>query len=682
MAEQFAKRCCWDIVASMRSRIFLALGFLLLTAYVSFAGAENAEHGPTQDQLNPRHFDAFYLGMRVDLGPDWLFSQDDNFAYASPTYDDSGWTTVSTNKQLTDYGIRNIPYAWYRMHVHVSPRWNNLAVEVQDIRGSYELFINGVRIGAHGKMVGMLVSGQDYLTSYDIPDSMITPNGDLVIAIRFAINKAGALTVGTSTPFQRNCIFLSARDSAQRDASYEASHQIAVYLMQCVLSLLVGMVALALYLAMRSQVEYLAISISLLATSFQVAVIIWNHLRGFTASADFLMYLALGISGIASIEFVRLIVQLRRSRWLLALEIALFLSYFAKPLLDIGGLSGSSASLAFGFAAFFVPSLIVFALLPLLLIRAARSGHRDARLFLPPFALIGVLNYWNFLSVLSFYFRLSLKIPPIPYFHLASYRVDIWDVWNTIYCVTMLLFLVLRTIGIARERARTAAELEAARTVQQVLIPEQIPSIPGFLLHSVYKPAGQVGGDFFQILPVKGLGVLVVIGDVSGKGMPAAMTVSLLVGTVRTLAHYTQSPGEILAAMNQRMLARSGGGFTTCLALRCDADGKLTIANAGHIAPYVAGKELSLENGLPLGLAADTRYTESLFQLAPGEQVTLVTDGVVEARDHAGELLGFERSAALSIEPAEAIARTAQAFGQEDDITVLTLSFTGVPAST
>jgi serine phosphatase RsbU (regulator of sigma subunit) len=175
--------------------------------------------------------------------------------------------------------------------------------------------------------------------------------------------------------------------------------------------------------------------------------------------------------------------------------------------------------------------------------------------------------------------------------------------------------------------------------------------------------------------------VLVVIGDVSGKGMPAAMTVSLLVGTLRTLAHYTESPSEILAAMNQRMLARSNGGFTTCLVLRCDAEGKLTIANAGHIAPYVAGKELPLENGLPLGIAADTTYAECFFQLAPGEQLTLLTDGVVEARDKAGALLSFERSAALSVQPAKAIACAAQAFGQDDDITVLTLSFAGVPAS-
>jgi serine phosphatase RsbU (regulator of sigma subunit) len=161
--------------------------------------------------------------------------------------------------------------------------------------------------------------------------------------------------------------------------------------------------------------------------------------------------------------------------------------------------------------------------------------------------------------------------------------------------------------------------------------------------------------------------------------MPAAMTVSLLVGTFRTLAHYSESPAEILAAMNTRMLARSHGGFTTCLVLLADAKGTVTIANAGHIAPYVAGKELSLESGLPLGLAADSRYVESKFQLREGQQLTLVTDGVVEARDKRGALFGFERTAILSAQSVEAIAQAAQAFGQEDDITAITLALTGMP---
>jgi hypothetical protein len=674
----------------MRPRNLLGIGFLLLAACSSFAASQPSAQNPqaaktenagqTQDTdpaiptdpFNPRHIKPFYLGARFGLGPDWLFSSGDKPAYASPTYDDSGWKTVSLKKPLTDYGIRNIPYAWYRIHVHVNRRWRDLAIEIQYITGSYELYVNGVRLGANGKMVGMLESSQNYLTSYDVPDSMIAPSGDLVIALRFAINKMGPTTVGTSTPLTADRVFLASRDAAQRDASYEAFHQTAVYGILFGLNLIVGIVALALYFAMRSQAEYLAISIALLATSLQSAMTIWDHLHAFTAADDFLSWLAVGITGVASIEFVRLIVRLRRSRWLLALEIASFLGLSFVPPLGGTGLWVGYPTIA----SYFGPQLIVAALLPALLLTAALLGNRDARLFLPPFAFLSFLNFWNFLANLYLFSHVFLKIPPIPYFRLASYGLSLWDVWTMIYCVIMLLFLVLRTIRLARERAQVAAELEAARTVQQVLIPEEIPSVPGFLLHSIYKPAGQVGGDFFQFLPVKGGGVLVIIGDVSGKGMPAAMTVSLLVGTVRTLAHFTQSPGQILAAMNQRMLARSNGGFTTCLVLRADLNGTLTIANAGHISPYLAGKELPIDNGLPLGIAAETSYPESVFQLAQGEQLTLLSDGVVEARDKAGVLFGFDRTAAITSQSADQIAKAAEQFGQEDDITALTLART------
>ncbi len=230
----------------------------------------------------------------------------------------------------------------------------------------------------------------------------------------------------------------------------------------------------------------------------------------------------------------------------------------------------------------------------------------------------------------------------------------------------------------AEERALLAGEMQAARAVQQVIIPEAIPSVPGFVIESAYKPAGEVGGDFFQIVPTPSAGVLMVIGDVSGKGAPAAMTVSLLVGTFRTLAHYTQSPSEILRAMNQRMLGRNSGGFTTCLVVRVDSDGSLTAANAGHLAPYMDGHELKLENGLPLGIDGASAYEESTRELSPGARLTLITDGVVEAQNAHGELFGFERTSSISTQPAEQIARAAQTFGQEDDITVLAVSFVPV----
>ena len=317
------------------------------------------------------------------------------------------------------------------------------------------------------------------------------------------------------------------------------------------------------------------------------------------------------------------------------------------------------------------PMLVSAVLLAILIFQGLRRRSARDRMIAAAF-----LFYWCVRFTLTGFFQRLTGLRP--YASVGG--------WHWQYTISTLSVLGIVTLAILardlirdrHEKQRMAAELAAGRAVQQVLIPEDSPTIPGFNIQSVYKPYGEVGGDFFQVLPVRSDGgaggALVIIGDVSGKGMPAAMTVSLLVGTVRTLAHYTQSPGEILAAMNQRMLARSHGGFTTCLVLRIDADGKLTIANAGHIAPYVDGKELRLENGLPLGICADTIYAESAFQLSPGQQLTLLTDGVIEARDKAGALLGFEAAAALSAEPAETIAQAAQAFGHDDDITVLTVA--------
>ena len=181
-------------------------------------------------------------------------------------------------------------------------------------------------------------------------------------------------------------------------------------------------------------------------------------------------------------------------------------------------------------------------------------------------------------------------------------------------------------------------EMRAARSVQQVIIPEAIPLVPNFALESIYKPAGEVGGDFFQILPTASGGVLIAIGDVSGKGMPAAMTVSLLVGTCARWLTTRKAPARFLAAMNQRMMAAQQRRLYHLPGSAGGPDGSLTVANAGHLAPHLNGEELPLENGLPLGLSAEAAYPESTFQLGPGQRLTLLTDGVVEARDAKGEL--------------------------------------------
>jgi serine phosphatase RsbU (regulator of sigma subunit) len=207
-------------------------------------------------------------------------------------------------------------------------------------------------------------------------------------------------------------------------------------------------------------------------------------------------------------------------------------------------------------------------------------------------------------------------------------------------------------------------------------VPDVLPNIPNLRIESVYHPAQQVGGDFFQIIPLaESDSTLVVIGDVSGKGLPAAMNVALIVGALGTLAETTGSPAKILEGLNRRLYGRSGG-FTTCLALRITRDGHATLANAGHINPYRAGKEIDVANGLPLGLQLHALYEETELTLAEGDTLTMLTDGVVEAQDSDTKaLFGFERTAAISGGSAGEIADAALNFGQADDIAVLTLQY-------
>jgi serine phosphatase RsbU (regulator of sigma subunit) len=185
-----------------------------------------------------------------------------------------------------------------------------------------------------------------------------------------------------------------------------------------------------------------------------------------------------------------------------------------------------------------------------------------------------------------------------------------------------------------------------------------------------------VGGDFFQVLPDSRDGsTLIVIGDVAGKGLQAGMLAALIVGAIRTAFKFTSDPGRILELLNERL---QGRGLVTCLAMRIDRDGNAELANAGQLPPYIDGKELALDGAFPLGALPAILLSTTRIRLSEGQSMLLISDGVVEARNAQGELFGFERTRAISRKPADEIAQAAQDFGQDDDITVLTLSFVPV----
>jgi len=266
-----------------------------------------------------------------------------------------------------------------------------------------------------------------------------------------------------------------------------------------------------------------------------------------------------------------------------------------------------------------------------------------------------------------------------PYLRWGGLEFDLRPMAWLLFATVMLIAMTFRLRRIQDRNRAVEQEMEAARSVQQILIPDELPSIPGLRIESAYLPAQEVGGDFFQILPIasatgaKESGAFIVLGDVSGKGLKAAMTVSLIVGTLRATAGRCTGPAQLLSEANRALLGRSDG-FATCLAILVEPSGKLTVANAGHPNPYLNGSEIQTEPNLPLGIEGDVRYAEIVLQLDPSQLCTLVTDGVIEATSSNGELYGFERTQAISKQPANAIAEAARQFGQQDDITVLTLS--------
>lgn len=306
--------------------------------------------------------------------------------------------------------------------------------------------------------------------------------------------------------------------------------------------------------------------------------------------------------------------------------------------------------------------------LGILIVQGFRRGNSRDRMVAAAFSVYFFVR----LTLLTSFERLtgigSLVI-------IGNWHWSINSLTQSLLGATALTIFVRDLIRDRREKERLAAELAAGRAVQQVLIPEETPVIPGFNIQSVYKPFGEVGGDFFQIIPLPGGSTLIVLGDVSGKGLKAAMAVSLIVGAIRTFAEVTNSPAEILAGLNRRLHGRLQGGFATAIALRLDADGSCVLASAGHTSPFINDRELSLPGAFPLGLTAFATYEEQKLMLARSEHLALYTDGLLEARNATGELYSFERLKSLfaSKPTAEQATQAAVDFGQDDDITVLTL---------
>lgn len=247
----------------------------------------------------------------------------------------------------------------------------------------------------------------------------------------------------------------------------------------------------------------------------------------------------------------------------------------------------------------------------------------------------------------------------------------------------LALFMLRRLLLSLQQQRQMALDVKQAQEVQEVILPQARSSFPGLEIESEYRPAREVGGDFFQILPSEKDGsLLIVAGDVTGKGLKAGMLVALLVGAVRTAAEVDTEPEWVLQSLNRRLLGR-GDAQATCLALRIEKNGAATLANAGHMAPYINGEPLPMEGALPLGMIEEAEFSVMRFHLSDGDRLMVMSDGISEATSATGDLFGFERVNELlrTSTSAEEVAAAAQRFGQEDDISVISVRRTPAAAA-
>lgn len=598
----------------------------------------------------------------------WRFHPGDNAAWADPNFDDSNWPLLRSDESWTRQGYPHLGgYAWYRFAIQVPDGSKPLDLLLPRIYTGYQVYAEGKLIGGHGSVTpGRAPRFASKPRIYRLPQGAAGPS-TIQIAIRVweygpivSWVGAGPLRGGSAAG---SPAFVTRRlDALEAVAQREVANDYAYSLLATV----VGLTILGLFLLRWKEREYLWFSILLLSSAAKAAI----YIAGFDSVRFLLFRLAdevFAAAGVlAALAFFITVLRIRRSVWW---NIAFAAAALSPLSLALYYLQWRPIGIAY--------ALQLFGLLPAYIWIIAALAIASARKNVTAWLLLGpatlLYGYNTYDAVVRIAMQLGSPIlpggPDIAVLQ-RPFPLLLSNLVSDIFVFALLIFLVRRFSLARSEEERMAGEFQAAKTVQSLLIPAASPATPGFAVENVYLPAQEVGGDFFQVFPGNDGSLLIVVGDVSGKGLKAAMTVSTIIGALRGCA--VRSPAQVLAHVNAALCGHMTG-FVTCCAASIDAEGKLAIANAGHLSPYLNGEELAVPPGLPLGMVQNETYSEITRQLDPADTLTFVSDGVVEARNSSGELYGFERTSGISTLPAQAIAEAASHFGQEDDITVITV---------
>ncbi len=584
----------------------------------------------------------------IDLSGPWRMTSENSPAFADPGFDDSQWAAYALPSRL----FRPPGHMWLRRDV-VLPAGTDrtqLALTLGTISDAYEVFVNGASIGATGGSSKWDFQIPRPLT-FSIPASAAGLNGArLTVAIHgkdWGVSGPSTLRLQSVGPF-----LLTYRQHAP--AGLGAAHIQGRRLRQTpevVFGTLLAGLAALLFLAWageRKQKDLLwfALGLALEGGLYLTRYLLlsedtfpqrWPYLLGTFSSLSMACFTYFVVSTLGY-----------RQRWP---RVAIWLIWSVYPLSSI-------LTADFSLDAF-VNAFRALCLLAIVLIGAAwwRQGHWRQPLGQQAFILA---------LLATAIIRLSRFSPLQTEWVFGLFRFESGAVMLFLLSIPMAWRILRRVRNEGLERQRLADELQGARVVQQFFMTQ----VPAFA-EAVYSPALEVGGDFFQFFPLEDGSHLAAVGDVSGKGLKAAMVVSLLAGALRN--RRSDDPAALLAELNRALAGSLDSGFVTATIARCHPDGRVVLANAGNPAPYLNGTELTLDSGLPLGLTSDAEYREREVTIGPGHQLTFVSDGVVEAENAQRELFGFDRTREISKRSAQEIADAAKAWGQTDDITVVTV---------
>jgi hypothetical protein len=591
-----------------------------------------------------------------------VWKEGDDPRWASPSLDDSDWKPVSKWTRIATPR----PFFWLRCSFDPGKLAPAVEPELQ-VSGdlAWQVFADGQMIGESGNLsTGYHTAG----LAIDYPAPEITERDQ---PIRVAVRM-------TYTPTVNGVQLLPALAlgdaQLQRDAYYHAVYERTrsqwVTWVCYALIASAGLFFLALYWFDRSQSFLLWISLTWLS----LADLRINEFLGASSVhySSFLEFFLYAIGQPVQVFTILFFFALNKRRVPVLFRVALIIDGYYGVALIMAALLPLRLSMLLRFdteVTFWMTTIQIFvSALSVTCVPVAFWPLRDLRGWQIPLA--AVCHVWMAMDFAYFFVQFPflgiditttfLKIQPYRSMAIAA------------VVVSLTLLLVQRLRSTNRDRATLQGEMDAARRIQQLLVPPTIDSASSWSIDAAYLPAREVGGDFYHCDALPGGRQRVIIGDVSGKGTAAAMTAALLIGALKERA--ADSPARLLEHLNRVLSNSRVGGFTTCLCADLASDGTVVFANAGHLAPYLNGQEVHTEPGLPLGINEDTEYSTTTLQIEPGNSLTLMTDGVVEARNTNGELFGFEKTRAASVRPADQIAHSAQAYGQQDDITVLTLT--------